>query len=99
MLRALGAFGQNAPAAMRVFAGRGQPTCEQPIDRCAIACQPVRDVLVDYLRERQAAEDFSSLQRFGYLLGKLFWVDTGAHHPCLDSLKLPCDFAAAWKRG
>ena len=28
-----------------VFAGREQPTCEQLIDRCAMACQPVRDVL------------------------------------------------------
>lgn len=98
LLRACGVFGDDAPAAMRVFAGRGQPTCEQLIDRYAIACQPVRDVLVDYLRERQAAVDFSSLQRFAYLLGKLFWADIEAHHPGIDSLKLPRDVAAAWKQ-
>jgi hypothetical protein len=28
-----------------VFAGREQPICEQLLDRCAIACQPVRDTL------------------------------------------------------
>ena len=95
---AWGAFGQDAPAAMRVFSGRGQPTCEQLIDRYHIACQPVRDVLVDYLRERQPSVDFSSLQRLAYLLGKLFWADLEAHHPGIGSLKLPRDVAAAWKQ-
>ena len=64
-----------------MFSGRGQPTCEQLIDRYKIACRPVRDVLVDYLRERQPSVDFSSLQRFAYLLGKLFWADLEAHRP------------------
>ncbi|MDQ3764105.1 MAG: hypothetical protein M3460_21680 [Actinomycetota bacterium] len=68
------------------------------IDRYRIACRPVRDVLIDYLRERQASVDFSSLQRFAYLLGKLFWADLEAHHPGIDSLKLPRDVAAAWKQ-
>ena len=98
LLRSWGAFGQDAPAAMRVLAGRGQPTCEQLIDRYHIACQPVRDVLVDYLRERQPPADFSSLQRLAYLLGKLFWADLEAHHPGIASLKLPRDVAAAWKQ-
>ena len=86
------------PAAMRAFSGRGQPTCEQLIDRYRIASKPVRDVLVDYLRERQASVDFSSLQNFAYLLGKLFWADLEAHHPGITSLKLPRDVAAAWKQ-
>jgi hypothetical protein len=98
LLRAWRAFGQDAPAALRVLAGRGKPTCEQLIDRYAIACQPVRDVLVDYLRERQAAADFSTLQRLAYLLGKLFWADLEAHHPGISSLKLPREVAAAWKQ-
>ena len=98
LLRSWGAFGQDAPTAMRVLADRGKPTCEQLIDRYHIACQPVRDVLVDYLRERQAAVDFSSLQRLAYLLGKLFWADLEAHHPGISSLKLPRDAAAAWKQ-
>ena len=98
LLHAWGAFGPDAPAAMRVFSGRGQPTCEQLIDRYRIASKPVRDVLVDYLRERQASVDFSSLQNFAYLLGKLFWADLEAHHPGITSLKLPRDVAAAWKQ-
>jgi hypothetical protein len=98
LLRSWGAFGPDAPAAMRVLAGRGKPTCEQLIDRYGIACQPVRDVLVDYLRERQLAVDFSSLQRLAYLLGRLFWADLEAHQPGIASLKLPRDVAAAWKQ-
>ena len=58
----------------------------------------MRDVLVDYLRERQPSVDFSSLQRDAYLLGKLFWADLEAHHPGIDSMKLPRDVAAAWKQ-
>jgi Phage integrase family len=98
LLRSMGAFGEDAPATMRVFGGRGQPTCEQLIDRYHIRCRPVRDVLVDYLAERQAAMDFSSLQRYAYLLGKLFWADIEAHHPGISSLRLPRDVAAAWKQ-
>ena len=98
LLHAHGVLGEDAPAAIEVFSGRGQPSCEQLIDRYRIASRPVRDVLVDYLRERQPAVDFSSLQRLAYLLGKLFWADLEAHHPGIDSLKLPRDTAAAWKQ-
>jgi len=98
LLRAHGDLGVDAPAAIEMFSGRGQPSCEQLIDRYRIACRPVRDVLVDYLLERQPSMDFSTLQRLAYLLGKLFWADLEAHHPGIDSLKLPRDVAAAWKQ-
>ena len=98
LLRSHGVLGEDAPAAIEMFSGRGQPSCEQLIDRYRIACRPVRDVLVDYLRERQPSVDFSTLQRFAYLLGKLFWADLEAHHPGIDSLKLPREVAAAWKQ-
>ena len=97
LLRANGALGDDAPATLRVFSGRGRPGPAQLIDRYGIACRAVRDVLVDYLAERQTSADFSSLQRFAYLLGKLFWADLEAHHPGIDSLKLSREVAAAWK--
>ena len=96
-LREIGALGDDAPATLRVFAGRGRPTPAQLIGRYHLACRPVRDVLVDYLAERQPSVDFSSLQRFAYLLGKLFWADLESHHPGIDSLKLSREVAAAWK--
>jgi Phage integrase family len=98
LLHTHGTLGEEAPATIEVFSGRGQPSCEQLIDRYQIACRPVRDVLVDYLRERQPSVDFSSLQRFAYLLGKLFWADLEAHHPGIGSLQLPRDVAATWKQ-
>ena len=98
LLRTQGLLGADAPASLQVFTGRGRPSCGQLIDRYRIRCRPVRDLLVDYLRERQSSVDFSSLQRFAYLLGKLFWADLEAHHPGIDSLKLPRDVAAAWKQ-
>lgn len=88
----------HAPAAIQVFGGRGQPSCQELIDRYRLRCGPVRDVLVDYLRERQPTVDFSTLQHLAYLLGKLFWADLEAHHAGLDTLKLPRDVAAAWKQ-
>ena len=91
-------WGEDAPAAIEMFSGNGQPTCEQLIDRYKIKCRPIRDVLVDYLRERQMAMDFSSLQRTAYLLGKLFWADLEAHHPGIDSLKFSREVAATWKK-
>jgi hypothetical protein len=98
LLHARGGWGEDAPAAIQVFSGRGRSSCEQLIDRYRIQCAPMRDVLVDYLRERQPSLDFSSLQRDAYLLGKLFWADLEAHHPGIDSMKLPRDVAAAWKQ-
>ena len=98
LLRAHGDLGPDAPAAIEMFSGRGQPSCEALIDRYRIACRPVRDVLVDYLQERQPSMDFSSLQRHAYLLGKLFWADLETHHPGIDSLQLSRDVAAAWKQ-
>ena len=98
LLRTHGRLGADAPASFQVFTGRGRPSCGQLIDRYGIRCRPVRDLLVDYLREREPSVDFSSLQRFAYLLGKLFWADLEAHHPGIDSLKLPRDVVAAWKQ-
>jgi hypothetical protein len=98
LLRAGGDLGEDAPAAIRVFSGRGRPSAEQLIDRYKISCRPVRDVLVDYLHERELSVDFSSLQRMAYLLGKLFWADLEAHHPGIDSLKLSREVAVTWKQ-
>ena len=78
--------------------GRGQPAAAQLIGRYGIQCRPVRDLLVDYLAERQPSLDFSSLNNLAYHLGKLFWRDLETHHPGISSLKLPRDVAAAWKQ-
>src|SRR6185312_11053900 len=40
LLRAHGDLGPDAPAAIEMFPGRGQPSCEQLIDRYRIGCRP-----------------------------------------------------------
>jgi hypothetical protein len=58
----------------------------------------VRDLLVDYLRERQPALDYTSLESLAFYLGKRFWADLEQHHPGIDSLHLPAEDADAWKQ-
>ena len=50
MLRELGIFGKHAPERLRAFRTAGQLTPEELVDRYKLRCPPVRDLLVDYLR-------------------------------------------------
>jgi hypothetical protein len=95
-LRAIGTI--DGPATFRQLRAAGPRTPDQLIDRYRLACQPVRDLLVDYLRERQPALDYSTLQQLGYELGKLFWADIEQHHPGISGIHLPDDAARAWKQ-
>ena len=71
---------------------------EELIDRYQIACHPIRDLLVDYLRERQPALDYTSLESLAFLLASVFWSDIERHHPGIDTLQLPAEVAGAWKQ-
>ena len=57
----------------------------------------MRDLLVDYLRERQPGVDYATLHKMSYSLGRLFWRDLEIHHPGIDLLRLPADVAIRWK--
>jgi Phage integrase family len=99
ILRRAGIFGETAPATLHeVRAAYGQRTPQELIDRYQLACRPVRDLLVDYLRERQPALDYTSLESLAFYLGKRFWADLEQHHPGIDSLHLPVEVADAWKQ-
>jgi len=97
-LHQLGIFGAQAPAALRELRIRGQRSVEELVDRYQIACRPVRDLLVDYLRERQPALDYTSLRSLSYHLAGVFWADLERHHPGISSLRLPPEVARAWKQ-
>ena len=97
-MRVMGRFEDDAPATLREARTAGQRTPEQMIDRYQLACRPIRDLLVDYLRERQPALDYTSLQSLANFLGGLFWADLERHHPGIDSLHLPAEVATAWKQ-
>ncbi len=88
LVRSLGRFPDNAPASTRAFHVCGQMSVEEMIDRYHIACRPIRDLLVNYLRELQVGADYSTVLALSYVLGKLFWRDLERHHPGIASLHL-----------
>ncbi|MFJ7416240.1 hypothetical protein ACIQWZ_36370 [Streptomyces sp. NPDC098077] len=98
VLHGLGQFPADAPATIRPFrSARGQLTIDQLVDRYRIACTPVRDLLVDYLKERQPALDYSTLRHLARVLASYFWRDLELHHPGIDHLRLSTQAARAWK--
>lgn len=98
VLHGLGQFPADAPATIRPFrSARGQLTIDQLVDRYRIACTPVRDLLVDYLKERQPALDYSTMRHLARVLASYFWRDLELHHPGIDHLRLSPQAARAWK--
>ncbi|WP_448071114.1 site-specific integrase [Georgenia yuyongxinii] len=98
IMHALGVFNDDEAAVIRRRRTAGQRSPEELIDRYGIACRPVRDLLVEYLRERQPALDYTSLEALAYYLGKRFWSDIEAHHPGIADLRLPREVADGWKQ-
>jgi integrase/ribosomal protein S28E/S33 len=97
VLREMGVFGPGVPT-LREILDTGQRPVEELVGRYPIACRPVRDLIIDYLKERQPAIDYVTLRNRAYQLAKCFWADLEHHHPGIDSLRLPRDVAAAWKQ-
>ncbi|WP_052425202.1 tyrosine-type recombinase/integrase [Streptomyces fulvoviolaceus] len=99
LLHALGHFPPDAPTTLRMLDRRfgHQLSVEELVDQYALACRPVRDLLVAYLAEHRPRLDYASLKQLAYHLAKLFWKDLENHHPGIDSLRLPPDIATAWK--
>ena len=98
LLHEMGVFGPEAPTTLRAFGTCGQLSPAQLIDRHAIACRPVRDLLVAYLAERQPMLDHTTLRNLAFNLGGLFWRDLERHHPGIASLHLAPEISAAWKQ-
>lgn len=97
MLREAGVLPADVPS-FRELRSQGQRSIEQLVDRYPIVSQPMRGVFIEYLRERQAAVDYSTLVGLSYSLVRCFWTDLERHHPGIDSLNLSRDVAGAWKR-
>ncbi|XVU27919.1 tyrosine-type recombinase/integrase [Actinoplanes sp. CA-054009] len=98
MLHSMGVFGDKAPATLRELRTTGQLSPDELIDRYRLTCRPVRNLLVEYLRERQPALDYTSLDSLANMLGRLFWADLERHHPGIDSLELTPAVGQAWKQ-
>jgi hypothetical protein len=98
LLRQCGAFGPHAPASLAQLLTIGQRSPAELIDRYQLSCRPVRDLLVDYLQERQPALDHRSLDTLAQQLGRNFWADLEHHHPGISRLNLPPEVATGWKQ-
>jgi hypothetical protein len=96
-LHALGIFPADAPATIRAFGmAQGQLTAGELVDRYRLQCKPVRDLIVDYMRERQPALDYASLEAVSSSLSR-FWSAIEALSPGISTLRLPPETARAWK--
>jgi hypothetical protein len=97
-LHTLGIFPADAPATIRAFGqAPGQLTIEELIDRYALQCKPVRDLIVDYLRECQPALDYASLNAVSSSLAGRFWARIEALSPGISTLRLLPELVLAWK--
>jgi integrase len=97
-LRALGIFPEDAPHTIRAFRlAAGRLSIEELVDRYPLRCRPVRDLIVDYLRERQPSLDFASIDAISRTLAGLFWARIEDLAPGIDTLRLPLETVRAWK--
>ncbi|MGW1520741.1 tyrosine-type recombinase/integrase [Streptomyces sp. NPDC002287] len=97
-LRERGQFPHDAPTTLLFTTHRaGQVTPAELVDRYDLKCQPVRDLLVGYLTERQPTLDYATLKSLAAILAGNFWADLEQHHPGIDSIRLSPETATAWK--
>jgi len=97
LLREQGILPADSPPTIHAASRRGQLTIAELVDGYQVECQPVRDVLVDYLQERQPGLDYSTIRQLASKLVLLFWRDLELHEPGIDSLHLSRDVARRWK--
>lgn len=98
LLGQAGMLPADSPPSIWAASRRGQLQVEELVDGYDLECRPVRDLLIEYLRERQASMDYTSLRQLASKLALLFWRDLELHEPGIDSLHLADDVARRWKQ-
>lgn len=97
LLAEAGILPAGSPPNIWAASRKGQLSIEELVDGYRVACRPVRDLFVDYLRERQAAMDYTSVRQLTSILVLLFWRDLEIHEPGIASLHLSDAVARRWK--
>lgn len=97
LLLQAGLLESGAPPSIMGATRTGQRSVEELVDGYRVENMAVRDVLVDYLHERQAALDYTSLAALASKLVLLFWRDLELHEPGIDTLQLSDQMARRWK--
>ncbi|MHB2021096.1 MAG: tyrosine-type recombinase/integrase, partial [Candidatus Xenobia bacterium] len=98
LLHQAGFLPPNSPPTIWAASRRGQLTVPELVDGYQVASQPVRDLFIDYLYERQAGMDYTSLRQLATKLVLLFWRDLELHEPGISSFHLPDAVARRWKQ-
>ncbi|MEU1867854.1 site-specific integrase [Streptomyces gardneri] len=98
-LKDLGHLPPDAPASLRMLhRTSGQVSVEQLVDRYHPQSKQIRDLLVEYLKERQPSMDYTSLEDASRMLVRNFWLQIERIQPGIDTLALPPEVVAAWKQ-
>ena len=98
LLLQAGILPAGSPPTIWAASRKGQLSIEELVDGYRVQCRAVRDLFVDYLHERQAAMDYTSVRQLTSMLVLLFWRDLEIHEPGIDSLRLPDEAARRWKQ-
>ncbi|MGW2712833.1 hypothetical protein ACWC4J_28245 [Streptomyces sp. NPDC001356] len=89
----------DAPVSLRLLhRTSGQVSVEQLVDRYRPQSKPIRDLLVEYLKERQPTMDYTSLEDASRTLVRNFWPQIEHIQPGIDTLRLPPEVVSAWKQ-
>ena len=92
-----GTLGDDAPRSAHGLRAVGQRSVADLVDGYRIENPGIRALLIDYLHERQAALDYSTLAALTSKLVLLFWRDLELHEPGIHSLHLADEVARRWK--
>ena len=97
LLHEAGILDSDAPRSIYAALLVGQRTAAQLVDGYSVENLAVRNLLIDYLSERQAELDYTTVAQLASKLVMLFWRDLELHEPGIDSLVLSADVARRWK--
>ena len=97
LLHEAGLLGADAPHTISAATRPGQRSVEELVDGYRVQCPAVRNLLIDYLHERQPALDYTSLAALASKLVLLFWRDLEIHEPGIESLCLSDEIGRRWK--
>ena len=79
---------------------RAKPRLTPPelVERYGVRDDDIRGLLVEYLTEREASCDYTTLKTTALHVVNLFWVDLEAHEPALRTLNMSTEQIRAWKQ-
>lgn len=92
-----GQLGPTAPRHAQALTLGGQRSITELVDGYRVQAPAVRQLLIDYLQERRATVDYSTVVRLAAVLVLLFWRDLEIHEPGIESLDLSDEVARRWK--